>query len=117
MTPITEKTTARLTGQLLDETGAGVPASSLTTLKLTLYDKLTGTVINSRDQQDVLNTNDVTIDNSGNLVWTMKPADNVILDDTLNVETHVALFEATWSSSKAANMELEFQVRNLARVS
>lgn len=117
MKPINEKTAARLTGQLVDETGAGVSAGSLSTLTLTLYDKLTGTIINGRNAQNVLNASNVTIDASGNVVWSMVAADNPILDDTLTLETHVALFQATWGTGKGANIEIEFQVRNIARVS
>ena len=61
---VNEKITARYTADIQDHEENAIAGSSLTTLTLTLYDKVTGTVINSRDNQDVLNTNGVSVDES-----------------------------------------------------
>ncbi len=114
---LTEHTSAKYTAQLVDPTlyPAGVPAAALQTLVLTLYDLTTGTVINSRNAQNVLNTNNVTIDASGNLVWAIQGADNPIITATLAIETHIALFEAAWTGG-ACTHEVSLPVRNVARV-
>jgi hypothetical protein len=114
---VQEKESAVYRATLVDENKAAVPASNLSTLTLTLYDKLTGQVINSRDAQDVKNTNDVAIDETGTLVWSMRPADNVIVTDTNAVEPHVALFRATWDGgAKAVNKEVTIIVTNLTKL-
>jgi hypothetical protein len=112
-----EQTTGQITGQFVDQLGVGVPATSLVSLKLTLTDKNSGTVINNRNAQNILNASNVTVDSSGNFVWTVLPADNIIIDDTLTVETHVALFQATWGTTGGLNFAIEIQVRNLSRIS
>ena len=137
-----EGTTAQITGIIQDETGAGIAAASLTTLKLTLYDLATDAIINSRTAQDVKNTNGGSVDASGNLTMVLTPADNVILGSASTskalgdlmaargsqplplggkarsqVETHVALFEFTYSSgTKAGKTEVFLDVLNLNKV-
>ena len=53
-----EHATAKYTAIIKDESSVAIAAASLTTLTLTLYDSA-GTIINSRNAQDVLNTNNV----------------------------------------------------------
>lgn len=115
---IAEGTTAQITATIEDESGTAIPAASLTTMILTLYLKDTpATTINSRSDQNVLNANNVVIDSSGNLTWTMQPADNAISDTNKTVEHHIALFEWTWSSgTKAGKYEIEIRVTNLTNV-
>jgi hypothetical protein len=75
-------------------------------------------VVNSRSQQDVLNTNGVTIDSgspgTGLLTWEISPADNEILGTTKE-EIHVALFQYTWFSGTRAHWhEVHLKVQNQA---
>lgn len=97
-TLVNASTTARYTGLLVDETGASVPASILTMLTLSLIDAVTGAIVNNRDAQSVLNQNGVTVDENGNLVWELTPADTAILDHTHASEKRQAIFIATWAS-------------------
>lgn len=114
---IAEKATALLSGIVEDEAGNPLGSGSLTTLTLTLYDKVSGSIINNRTAQNALNQNGVTVDGSGGLVFTMTPADNPILNDTLEKEVHVALFEWTWSGgAKAGKYEIYLTIKNLAKV-
>jgi len=118
---VREGCTAVYQATIKDESGNPVAASSLTTLTLTLYDLASGTMINSRSAQDVLNHNDVTINASGVLIWTMQPADNVIVSASLSagaIERHVALFQWTWGTggAKAGKYEVQIDVQNLAKV-
>jgi hypothetical protein len=138
-----EKTTGRLTAVVQDHAGVAIPAASLTTLVLTLYNLADGAIINSRSAQSVLNANGGTVDSSGNLVMILGPLDNVItgtaspstsLADLMaargstplplgssarsQVETHVALFEYTYDSgAKSGKTEVFIDVLNLAKVS
>ena len=117
---VEEKITARYKVILSDEAGAAIPLSDMTTITLTLYDDYTGTIINSRNAQNVKNTNNVTYTEAGLLTWTLQPNDNIIVSSdvrTNSYEKHIALFEFTWDSgAKAGKHELEFQVRQLNKV-
>ena len=114
---VREGCTAKYTATIKDESGAALAAAALHTLTLTLYDQTSETILNSRNRQDVLNTNNVAIDASGVLTWTMQPADNAVLDATQKVERHVALFEWTWDSgAKAGKYEVKIDVENLKKV-
>lgn len=114
---VRERTTRRYTAVLKDETGAVIGSGTLSSLKLTLYNRADGSIINTRNQQNVLNANGVTVDASGNLTWTMDPADNPIVDATLSYEEHVALFEIGWSSdAKKNNHEVIVRVENVNKI-
>ncbi len=117
---VIERSTAVYTATLKDETDTVIPSASLTTLTLTLYDAANGTIINSRNGQNVLNANNVTIHaTSGLLTWTMQPADNVIVWPKASgqFEKHIALFRWTWSSgAKAGSHEVEIRVRQRTKI-
>jgi len=115
---VLEKTTQLFTGNFVDETGVAIPAASLSTLTLTLYDVVSGTKINSRNVQNVLNANNVTVSSSGGLTWTMQPADNPIISTALPNELHVALWEWTYGAggTKAGKHETGFSIKNLTNV-
>jgi hypothetical protein len=114
--PVAEKTTQKYTATIKDENGTAIPAASLTTLTLTLYEQTTQTIINSRNQQNVLNLQGVTVDAQGLLTWVMTPADNAHLG-VAQKEQHVALFEFTYAAgAKRGQAEVLFEVTNTARV-
>ena len=117
---VAENSSALYTANLTDETASALSLSSLHTITLTLYDKESGTIINSRSDQDVKNTNNVTITSGGVLTWSVQPADNLVVGTNIRVggyETHVALFEYTWDSGASAGRhELEIEVRQLDKV-
>lgn len=113
----TERTSAIYSATLYDQAGAVVPASTLATLTLTLYDVATGTIINSRNAQNVLNLNGVTISEAGAVVWTMLPADNQIVTASRTYELHRAVFVATWDTTKSAVHEITIRVKNIQKVS
>ena len=50
---INESTTGRYTATMYDETGTVIDGTAMSTLTLTLYDKRSGTIVNSRINQDV----------------------------------------------------------------
>lgn len=66
--PYAAGSTPVYTCQIVDGTGAGIPADDFITLTLTIVDTLTGTVINNCSQDDILNVGRGTIDDDGNLV-------------------------------------------------
>ena len=118
-----ENTGAVYTATLEDSSGTAIPLANITTMVLTLYDVASGDIINSRDDQDVKNTNNVTINaTSGLLTWAMQADDNPIVDDagTSEVgdrENHKALFEytGTFTGSPGKHVAL-ISVLNLGKV-
>ena len=114
-----EKSDYRITAQIVDAVGTGIPAANLASLTLTLHlDDIAATLINSVDDANILNAGRGTVDSSGNLVLTLSSADNVIIDTTLTEELHIALIEWTYNGGASQGRhQLAFRVRNLARVS
>lgn len=119
-------TTARYRALLVDETGAAVAGSALSTLTLTLIDATSKQKINSRDAQNVLNLNGVTVfdapqgavDENGNhytfnLEWILAPADTTVIDGTHKSELRRAVFIATWGGTKQMEHEYDFTVRTI----
>jgi len=103
------------TATLKDETGTVILLASLASLVLTFRDKQTGQIINGRDTQNVLNTNNVTVHaTSGLLTWQMQPADNVIFDASISVgdvEKHIALFKWQTTGGTVGKFQEEIAVR------
>lgn len=118
--PILEKTTPKLTAVLQDENGNPIAGSALGTLTLTLYnlnDGPTYTILNSRDNQNVLNTNNVTVDESGNLTWEMQTGDTPLVDAALDIEKHRAVFTWTYNGgTKTGRHVIDMAVKNLQKV-
>ena len=116
--PILERTSLRYSGVMKDLAGAVVPSTDLSALTLTWY-SLAGAqaIVNARDGQNVLNANNVTIDGSGNLAWSMQPADTQILDATLAYEWHRALFAWTKTGGEQGKHEVDIKITNVGKVS
>lgn len=97
--PIPEQSNAKYTAYLTDETDTVIPASDLGTMTLTLRDKATGTVINSRSAQNVLNANNVTVHASSGLVtWSIQSADVTPVNRNQPYAEHQAEFVVTWAT-------------------
>lgn len=97
-------TTPRVQFTLRDEDGAVVPAASLTTLTMTLFDLKTRQYINNRSAVNALNANNVTVTSGGVVTYQMQAADNAIIgtqpDGTK--QEHILQFRWTWSSGTKA---------------
>ena len=127
---ILEQTMPTITAVLKDSDGTVVSVANVTALTLTYYnlnDGPTFTIINGRtssvsgstDGQDVLNTNNVTIDTSGNLKWIMQVEDTVILEDGNVEECHRAIFKFTYNSSdgvKIGKHSIDMTIVNLEKI-
>lgn len=130
--PILEQASGVYRATITDESGAMLPGSTLATLALTLYAIGAGgasTYINSRNAQDVLNTNgvavydtlqtDTLVDGTQltyNLKWSISALDTTISNTNLKVERHIALFEWTWGLAKSGKHEIILAVSNLREV-
>jgi hypothetical protein len=115
--PIAEETTQRITAVIRDETGTVIPGSALTSLTLTLYAlDAQKTIINERERVSILNENGGSVSEGGALALLLTPEDQVIIDDTVEVERHVLLFEWIYDGGKTGRQELELKVVNLEKV-
>jgi len=114
---VIEGSTADFTATLVDDNGNPVPLASLTSLQLTYEDDFTGTVINSRQDQDVLNTNNCTFGvTDGLFTWHIQPEDTVVLDSNLRFETHSAILTWVWSGgSNQQRYQFYLQVENVGK--
>lgn len=115
-TELMEKASAQYTATLKDQNTTPIPGGNLTSLTLTLYDVTTGTILNSRNAQDVLNKNNVTVDGNGLLTWLVQPADTAIVDPSRLGETHCALWTFVYNGWTGRH-RVEMYVRNLTKVS
>lgn len=114
---VLEGESCNIKGTIKDADGATV--SSLTTLTLTLYDKASDLVINSRTNQNILNANGSSF-SSGVFTIELDGSDSVIKGNGLSkgqTETHVARVTWTYSdgdSTRTGMEEYEFPVQKLA---
>ena len=86
-----------------DTDGVVIPSASMTTIKLTLKNLATGTVINSRNEQSVFNANGGTYHaTSGLLTIILAAADNTVTGSN-SVERHAAVIEFTYATGAKAD--------------
>lgn len=113
--PIAEGGVGVYSGVLTQEDGVTpVPGVSITGLKLTLTDLRTRAVINSRNEQNVLNANNVTLDvvgSTGELSWELQAADTPFLQldpppEEGQVEIHQAILEWNWGADKVGKKKI-----------
>mgnify|MGYP001591915789 CR=1 FL=1 len=91
-----EGTRGTYTATLEKPNGDPIALADLSTLTLTLKDRYAGSVINSRNAQNVLNMNNVTFHaTTGLLTWDIQALDNPIVSaDRKGPELHIATFKA-----------------------
>lgn len=115
---VKEKETGIYSFTLTDEAGVAVGGSTLTTATLTLYEPESGTIVNSRNAQSIINMNDVSIDEAGLVTWSQRIADLTILDASRGTEVHRALFFFTWQDGlRGKPHEADFVIDNLGKLS
>ncbi len=113
---VKERETGIESFSLKDEDGNAIPAGSLTSATLTLHVVHTGAIVNSRNAQNILNANNVTIDGTGLLAWTIQAADMAITDDSRRVEVHRALFVFKWGSGREKPYEIDYEIENMSKL-
>ena len=109
--------TATITG---NDGVTALPGGTLSTLRLTVYVvKQDGTeqVVNSRNQQSVLNANNGTVSAGGLFTWTIQPGDTTLIETSLQFERHYCLLEWAWPTGNQGKGEFILNVKNLRRVS
>src|SRR5690606_4766872 len=114
-TEVGEGTTALITGTIRDHAGLGFKPDTLT---LTLYEQLSGTILNNRDQESILDANGGTVSSAGALAAKRSPAHNALLSQTRSHEDHVALLRWTYNGGADAGWaEVVFRIHNQLKIS
>ncbi len=117
---INEGSTALYTlPQLQDENSIPILLADIDVITISLCNLVDGTEINSRTDQDALNANNVIITTGGTLTFILQPADTAIIDLTLDedaIEVHRATFKMQFNSVSFSNWDVDFNVRNLKKV-
>lgn len=132
----TQGSSGRIVGTIQDRLGHLVPASDLSTAFLTFWDHDSGTIINSRDQEDILGSSGSPLIENGvslwdslqtdedgttyNFEWLLEGSsapgandgDNPIITSRRQVERHKALVRFT-SATDVLPMEFEIDVLNV----
>ncbi len=126
----TEGGTGFVTAQVVDDDGAPVTESAITSATLTLFDLQTYVpsassavgIINGRDAQDInasgmspASLNDVTYLDNGFFRWDLTPQDNIIVTPRRQIERHRAEFSFAFSGG-SFNYQVEIEVVNLRKV-
>lgn len=116
---VREDTTHTYATTITDENEQGLGPADLDALTLTLYDVVSGDIINSRDAQSVLNANGGTLEANGDFTWLSEPDDMPILEDSRSYEEHIGVFEWAYpngSGAKKGNRVVRFIVANSVKV-
>ena len=113
-----EKKTAKITATLKDEDGSVLALVSVDTLTPTLYEEVTGTIINSRSRSNIKNTGGGTLHaTSGAFTLTFAPADMAFIQTDPTREWHIATISSTSNSGAVDGChELAYQCEHLAEV-
>lgn len=84
--------------QLTGPNAAAIADTDFSAITLTYVDEATLSVINSRNEQDVLNANNVTLSATALLTWSIQAADTTFVDPSLTrmIEYHRAIFTFTF---------------------
>jgi len=114
--PRYEKTSSKITGTFLDETGTPVPSASFTaiTMSLFLLDD-SAPIINGRDNQNILNANNCTVDANGLFTWNVQPADRAMVGSG-GSEIHRAEIRYKWNAGASEGVVvIDLPINNLKK--
>ncbi len=110
---------------LKDGAGDPIALANIVSAELTLFlgredeESESPTIINSRDEQDVLNANNVTIDaTEGTLLWRVQPEDTAIVSEDVTPgykEPHTAKFRIVYDTDRVKSHFVPFFVLNRTR--
>lgn len=114
-----EGKTVFLRAKVVDEEDSPVPKAMIDALTVTLYDVGSGAIINSRDNQNILDTNGGSLHaTSGDLLLEFSPADMVIVSTVPpqpRYEHHVARIEWGYNATRNGSCDIEFRVENMEK--
>jgi hypothetical protein len=120
---INEDSFAPYTTTLTSDGSTAITLAAVDSIEMTLVNvrdtTLATSIINSRQKQNVLNTNNCTFHaTSGLFTWNIQP-DDVEIQGTVPIgqrEGHLATFTVTWDTTKKMQFEVLLNVLNLRNV-
>lgn len=80
-----------------DVVGAAIVKANLITLKFTLFDLTTSSVVNSRNDQSVIDANQGAVDTAGVLTMRLGPLDTVIVGTNAAGSKQVRCVQLNWT--------------------
>jgi hypothetical protein len=109
----------------LEDRGVAIQLAAITAIVASLDDLATGTPINSKTTQNVLNANQGTLVDAGGGVgqftWALNRGDALVVDASKPSEQHRITLEFTYTRAGlppgTLTHEVIYRVRNLARIS
>ena len=116
-----ENNTYKIDFDLTDEDDDAIALAVLGTFTCTQYyynpnlttaDRYHLATINGRLDQDIKNTNNVTVSTVGHVVWYVQPDDNIKLNSGLEEELHIALVKWQWEGKQNTH-EFWFYVKEI----
>lgn len=107
-----ESADAVINAQLVDENGDNISSSAVSALVVTLLNDI-GAVLNSRNQQSALNTNNGTLSSTGAFELQLQPADMAVREAGPEYQARSLTIKVTHSGTKVAVEEIRFYVRKL----
>ena len=115
---VNEQSSLVYTATLTDEDDAPIASASVTSIRMTLIETVSGDVVNSRSAQSVFNANNCTMHaTSGLFTWSIQPEDTEIIGDGADgYETHLATVTVAWGSNKKMHREILLKIRNLRSI-
>lgn len=97
---VDSKESAVITAVLKDVNDAAINKSVLQSLTLTLVNAEDGTVLNGRDQQNILDANNGSVTAAGVVTIKLQPADNAVCGANTNeLEDHYATLRWTYADT------------------
>ena len=98
LTEIFEGTTGTYSATLKDETDVAITGLPFTGVRISYYSKSSGNIVNSRNNQNILNLNNVTITAAGAFSWKLQEADVTVADSPKpDRVTHRAEIVVEWN--------------------
>lgn len=113
---VNERSTSLYKATLVDELSQPIGLPRITALILTLSNVVDGSVVNSRNGQNALNANDVTVSVDGELVFVIQPSDVAIVDTQADYEAHRATFHVFYDLVSEMTWDVDINIRNLSQV-
>jgi len=126
MDKIDEKSTSLVNGILYDEYNNAVAQAAINGFTVTLFERESGDVINSRTEIDLYDDGSwnavggmkATVDSSGNFTVRLASADNQIVSESDGGENHIVQITVTTAGALPVmiNQEIEYYVKNLKKI-
>lgn len=113
-----ERSSARISFDLLSSDGESqLSLAQISALRLTVYVKFLGVIVNGRNHQSILNANGGVVASNGHVVLTLSPEDNQMVDRTQESEPHMLLIEWEWDAGDSGgNQEIQMTVQRIIKI-